>query len=462
MTDDGLFSEFPEVSTKQWKQKIQFDLDGADYNKTLVWESPEGINVKPFYNAEDVVANSIHINHPKSWSIAQHIYAGNEQMANKKALDVLQRGAESLVFTIPSEETAIETLLSDIDVSTTSLHFNFQFLSATYIEKLLAYLDNSSGECYLNIDPIGHLARTGNWYFNLKKDHEILDKIHLLTQNSKNISMLGVDVALYQNAGATMVQQLAYALAHGNEYLNHFQNVTSSKVERSICFNLAVGSNYFFEIAKIKTLRLLLKMLASEYNIEPECHIIAIPSKRNKTLYDYNVNMLRTTSECMSAILGGADTVCNLPYDSVYHKDNEFADRIARNQLLLLKEEVYFNQVENATEGAYYIESLTKQLAEKALTLFKSIEKNGGFLNQLKAHSIQKEIKESAQKEQERFNSGKEILVGTNKFINQEDSMKDSLELYPFVKINARKTLLIPIIEKRLAEELEQSRLKNE
>ena len=207
---------------------------------------------------------------------------------------------------------------------------------------------------------------------------------------------------------------------------------------------------------------MLWKTISSEYNINTDCQIFATPTKRNKTLYDYNTNMLRTTTECMSAILGGANTICNFPYDAIYHKDNEFGERIARNQLLILKHESYFDKVDNPADGAYYIETLTKQLAEKALELFKDIEANGGFLKQLKEGTIQRKIKESANKEQEQFDAGKEILLGSNKHPNPNDRMKHELELYPFVKTNQRKTLIEPIIEKRLSEKLEQERLKKE
>jgi methylmalonyl-CoA mutase len=225
---------------------------------------------------------------------------------------------------------------------------------------------------------------------------------------------------------------------------------------------VSVGTNYLFEIAKLRALRLLFKAVAKEYGHSPECHVIATPTKRNKTLYDYNVNMLRTTTECMSAILGGADSVANLAYDALYHKDNEFGDRIARNQLLVLKHESYFDKVSNPADGTYYIEELTRQLAEKALALFKDIEMNGGFLSQLKEGTIQRKIQESAFKEQELFDSGKEVLLGTNKYPNKNDRMAHDLELYPFVKIKPRKTLITPIIEKRLAEKSEMERLENE
>ena len=254
-----------------------------------------------------------------------------------------------------------------------------------------------------------------------------------------------------------MVQQLAYTLAHANEYFNRLQNYNTT-----ITINVAVGSNYFFEIAKLRALRILFNTLAKEYNPNINCHIIATPTKRNKTLYDYNVNMLRTTTECMSAILGNADGVANLAYDAIYHKDNEFGDRISRNQLLVLKNESYFDKVNNPSDGAYYIEELTQQLAEKALILFKDIEANGGFITQLIEGTIQRKIKESADKEQELFDNGKEVLLGTNKYPNKNDRMKNDLELYPFVKQNPRKTLITPIIEKRLAEKLEQERLATE
>lgn len=461
MSNTGLFSEFTGVSAKQWKQKIQVDLKGADYNDTLVWESLEGINVKPFYNKEDlktIPTCSLPKNH--NWSVAQTIYVGNDKKSNSKARDILEKGVDSLIFTIPNDTTDFEALLSGLDVEKIELYFYFEFLSLEPIKKLVGLLSDKKAKAHLNIDIIGHLTKEGNWYHHLEKDHKLL--IDLVSLGTSDISIVGVDASLYQNAGANMVQQLAYSLAHANEYLNHV--VTSSAVEKSftVTFKIAVGSNYFFEIAKIRALRWLWKSLASAYGIENECNILAVPSKRNKTLYDYNVNMLRTTSESMSAVLGGADAVCNLAYDAIYHKDNEFGERIARNQLLLLKEEGYFSRASQMAEGAYYIESLTNQLAEKALVLFKQIENAGGFFDALKKGTIQQKIRESAEKEQHLFDEGKIVSLGTNKYQNPEDRMKDDLELYPFVKQKARKTIIEPIIEKRLAEASEQKRLNDE
>ncbi|WP_053975541.1 methylmalonyl-CoA mutase subunit beta [Mangrovimonas xylaniphaga] len=445
------FNEFQEVSSKQWKQKIQVDLKGADYNDNLIWNTNEGIDVRPFYHLDEM---ELPFPNPSTqasqWTINQTIFVADEAKSNAKVKEVLNRGAESITFVIPSSGVDLNALMEGLLNSETTFHFTLQFCSDEFVKELKALLGNTPFA--IHIDIIGNLAKTGNWYRNLNSDIEAYKAIVAETNG------ITINMGLYQNAGANHIQELAYALAHANEYLNHLDNNPSIKAT----FQVSVGSNYFFEIAKLRALRLLWASLASEYNVDETCHIIATPTKRNKTLYDYNTNMLRTTTECMAAILGGADTVGNLAYDAIYHKDNEFGARIARNQLLVLKHESYFNKVNNPADGAYYIEQLTDQLADKALELFKDIEQQGGLLKQLKEGTIQRKIKESATKEQEALNKGELVLLGTNKHPNPEDRMKDELELYPFVKTNPVKTLLPPIVERRLAEALEQQRIKSE
>jgi methylmalonyl-CoA mutase len=449
-----LFKEFPDVSAKEWKQKIQVDLKGADYNETLIWNSNEGIDVKPFYHPETFQElDTIPLTQASTWTICQTIYVQDVHISNRIATDAINRGAESIKFIIPSKDISIDNLLDNVEPK--FIYFECLFLDVEFNERLANF--NSQSTIYCCIDIIGNLARSGNWYYNLKEDHSLCLKSII------SGSQFSVDTSLYQNAGANMVQQLAYTIAHCNEYLNYLdsEDYLAGK-NLTMVFNVSIGSNYFFEIAKLRALRVLITLLEDTYQCRIECNIFAIPTKRNKTLYDYNINMLRSTTECMSAILGGANTICNLPYDSIYHKNNEFGDRIARNQLLILKHESYLDMVNNPADGAYYIETLTLQLSEKALALFKDIEKQGGFLNQLKAGNIQRKIKESAEKEQQQFNDGELVLVGSNKQPNPEDKMKDNLELYPFVKTKPRKTLIEPIIERRLSEKLEQNRLNNE
>lgn len=453
MSTPNLFNQFEPISTKQWKQQIQFELKGLDYNETLVWESPEGIKVKPFYHNDETLSNISTVAPKKPFTIIQNIFVHDVRKSNVRALDTLQRGAESIRFTFENDSVSMEQLMQNLPLQNITYYFHLPFLSIDLVTTIHTFATKNNATVYTLIDPIGHLEKEGNWFENLEKDFEKLNAIASKT----SIPFLTISSGIYQNAGANIVQQLAYTLAHINEYFNRIP-----AINQPITVEISVGTNYFFEIAKLRALRILIKTLASAYDHNLECHIIATPTKRNKTVYDYNVNMLRTTTECMSAILGGADGVANLPYDALYHKDNEFGDRIARNQLLVLKHESYFDKVNNPADGAYYIESVTEQLAEKALELFKDIEKNGGLISQLIDGTIQRKINESAHKEQELFDSGKEVLLGTNKYPNKNDHMKNDLELYPFVKQNSRKTLIVPIIEKRLAEKIEQERLSQE
>jgi len=444
-----LFEDFNGVNPAEWKQQIQVDLKGADYNETLLWKTEEGITVKPFYTKEDRTNTKVNI--PKEgFNICQSIFINDEEKANTFAIDSLQRGASSIQF-LAKKEFDYKALLKGIDTESITIYFSLDFLSSDFVKDVSSFIN--SEKCYFNTDIIGHLASSGNWYSNLKSDHNQLEEI---ANNSQNT--ICVNASIYQNAGATITQQLAYALAHANEYLNHF----GSSVASNIHFYFAVGSNYFFEIAKLRAFRILWDSLLSEYNTQATAHIFAQPSLRNKTIYDYNVNMLRTTSECMSAILGGANTVSNNSYDKIFHQPNEFGERISRNQLLILQQESQLAEAQNIADGTYYIETITQQLAQKALEVFKQIEQGGGFLKQLKEGVIQRKIKESAKKEQDLFDSGKLVLLGTNKIQNEEDKMKNDLEVSPFLKIRNEKTLIQPIIQKRLAEKLEQERLENE
>ncbi|WP_348825543.1 methylmalonyl-CoA mutase subunit beta [Flavobacterium aestuarii] len=451
----NLFDDFSPVSAKLWKQKIQFELNGADYNKTLIWNSPEDIKVKPFYDKEDLVKKQSVSTKASEFKICQNIFVFDLEKSIEKALDTINRGAESLRFTIPSDNINIEKLLEKLPLENITVYFHFQFVSIDFVKRIDSIAKEKKAVFFCLLDPIGQLAKDGNWYPAQQKNN--FDTLNILSKETSSLSFISINSGLYQNAGANMVQQIAYSLAHANEYFNRVDHI-----DKPIVFQIAVGSNYFFEIAKLRAFRILFKSIAKEYNHGLDCHLLVTPTKRNKTIYDYNVNMLRTTTECMSAVLGGANAIANLPYDALYHKDNEFGDRIARNQLLILKNESYLDKVDNPADGSYYIESLTNQLAEKALLLFKDIEAKGGFLKQLNEGVIKRKIQESADAEQALFDSGKEILLGTNKYPNKNEKMKQDLELFPFVKIKPRKTLITPIIEKRLAEKLEQERLANE
>lgn len=450
-----LFNDFPAVSAKEWKQKIQVDLKGADYNESLLYKSDDSVDVKPFYHQESTDKTSMATN-PEKWEICEKVFLASEQAAIKHIVDILARGAESLWLIVPTEKTQLESVLKTIDLAQISVFIECLFLSSSFLKKTHSFLQQYPHQVAFGIDPIGHIAREGNWHKTEEADTQELEKIATETNTRP---FLSIDASLYQNAGANIPQQIAYAVAHAHEYLHLL-----SKKSTLPAFNfiVAIGGNYFFEIAKLKALRSVFKAVSKAYGLPGEMKILTQSSKRNKTLFDYNVNMLRTTTENMSAVLGGADQVCPTAYDEIFHKQNEFGNRIARNQLLILKNESYFESNTNAAKGSYYLETLSTQFSEKALDIFKTIEKGGGFISQLKDGTIQRKIKESALKEQEKFDQDNKILVGTNKYLNPEDRMKNELELYPFLKRKPRKTIIQPILEKRLAENLEHERLEKE
>jgi methylmalonyl-CoA mutase len=330
----SLFSEFDPISSKQWKQKIQFELKGEDYNDTLIWNSPENIKVKPFYNEEDLPDNLPINSNTNGFKIGQNIFVFDLEKSIERALESINRGADNIIFTIENEEIDVAKLLEKLPLETCEIYFNLNFISVEYISKIEAIAKSKNAKIYCNLDPIGQLAKDGNWFKTQEKDN--FETLNLISKQVSNSSIISINSSLYQNAGANIVQELAYSLAHANEYLNRI-----TTINQPIVFKISVGTNYFFEIAKLRAYRILFNSIAKEFNPYLDCHLVVTPTKRNKTIYDYNVNMLRTTTECMSAIIGGADTIANLPYDALYHKVNEFGDRIARNQLLILKNESY-------------------------------------------------------------------------------------------------------------------------
>ncbi|WP_410880065.1 methylmalonyl-CoA mutase family protein [Myroides sp. DW712] len=447
-----LFEPFYSIPSKQWKNKIQYELAGADYNTTLVWESLEGIKVRPFYHRDDRQSFTVDTK-TSQWSILQPIYVYDVDKSIQNALTSLQKGTEALYFTIPHTKINLQQLLLALPQQGVYF-FRFAFLEETYIKQVILWAKQQAYTIHVLVDPIHQLVTDGNWFHSLPQDFTILES---LIQTQPGIHLV-IDLKAYQNAGANTIQQIAYACSHLNEYFTRLV-----AIEQPIFIEVAIGANFFFEIAKLKALRLLVQLIGQEYpQHQVNIKIIAVPTKRNKTVYASTINQMRTITECLSAVLGGADYVGNFPYDALYRKDNFSSQQMARDQLLLLKKEGHLDWVDNPTDGTYYLDDLTKQLVEKALDIFKQIEKADGFITSIHEGTIQRKINESAAKEQALFQANQEVLVGINTLTTPQEQVQPQLELYPFVKQNPRKTLVVPLIERRLAELEEQKRLTAE
>lgn len=434
--DNSLFEDFNPVSEKEWKQKIQVDLKGKDYNSTMVTNTDEGIDIKPFYHRDTNV--DLNIPSPKQWYITEKV--DGRAIENLKTLQA--KGTEAFWVNIDKPEDFTKSLSA---------------IEAPIIVNLKSF-DNSKLEQNQNFhyafDPIHHLAKTGNW---IKSQSEDLSAHHSYIEQTNTLS---IDARLYHNSGGNITQQLAYSLAQLNTYLNKAQ-IAKGKKLKILVFS-AIGPNYFFEIAKLKALRLLVNSVCKAHKIEYDLKLISEPGNHHMSIYDYNVNMLRSTSECMSAILGGSDFIRNTYYDEIFKHKNNFSQRISRNQLLILKHESYFEKVENIADGTYYINYLTKALAEKSLDIFKDIEKSGGLIQQLFDGKIQQKIQDQFKSNLVKFENKELELVGVNQYENEEDQMKTQIEKEVFPSKKARKTLIKPIPIRRIAQELEKKRLSEE
>ncbi len=441
----NLFTQFPPVSTEEWMDKIKNDLKGADFDKKLVWRSKEGVDVNPFYREEDLEGLSYIDSLPgefpfvrgpgkstNDWLVRQDILVVNPAEANKKALHILNRGVNSLGFRFEREakfsKEFIATLLEGIFIESIELNFYPEGSALELLEAFRKVLDErgvkpAMVKGAIETDPLGRYMLKGKLCIPLQDGILYLKKLIEAGSDIDDFRLLRINGANFLNAGASVIQELGLTLSMANEYLASLTDtgLSSEDVASSICFTFGLGSNYFFEIAKIRAARLLWAVITQKYGVSEKSqrmNIHAITGEWNKTLYDPYVNLLRTQTEAMSASLGGVDSLTVTAFDSVYKEASDFSERIARNQQLLLKEESHFDKIVDPAAGSYYIENLTAMVAEKAWELFLEVENEGGFLKSLKTGLVQKRIENNAQKRDGYLAKGRERLLGTNIYPN--------------------------------------------
>jgi methylmalonyl-CoA mutase len=453
--DNKLFSEFPPVSTSQWEEKIKTDLKGADYEKKLIWKTDEGINVKPYYRAEDLEGleylSALPGEKPyvrgvkkdkNDWIIRQDIYTGDITEANQIALDVISRGADAVGLNVKeiTSHKQMQQLLQGIDITRTGINFmssrSYPLTLELFIYEIAHRgLEGTKIAGSLNFDAISYFLLHGDFYQSKQSN---LDEAEYLIQTIlkrlTGFHAITVNGHLFQNAGATLVQELAFSLASGNEYLADLtsKGLPVDRVAESLRFSFGIGSNYFMEIAKLRAARLLWAAIVEQYHPEnPESSRMFIHSTTslwNKTVYDPYVNLLRTTTEGMSAAIGNTDSMTILPFDFPYKDESEISRRIARNQQLILKEEAYLDKIIDPAAGSYYIENLTHSIAIHAWELFKVIEKKGGLIECIKTGFVQDEIERSCRKKDMDIAQRKIVILGTNQYTNPLEFMSQSIE----------------------------------
>ena len=440
---EKLFSEFQAPTTQEWLDKIEVDLKGADFQKRLVWRTNEGFNVQPFYRREDLkdlkAVDSLPGEFPfvrgnkkdnNLWFVRQDIKADDAKAANAKALDVLNKGVDSLGFQIAGKDVSKEfvaTLLDGILPQYVELNFKTcQRHCVELAEILVAYfkekaypLDELKGS--INFDPISKMMCKG------KDTSAALEFAKPLIEALKELpgyKCINVNSVQLNNAGAYIYQELGYALAWGAEYLNLLTEagVDATEAANRIKFNMGVSENYFMEIAKFRAARLLWAQIVKQY--EPKCdcacqmHVCAYTSEYNQTLFDSYVNLLRSQTETMSAALANVDSIVVTPFDKPYEQPTEFAERIARNQQLLLKEEAHFDKLVDVAGGSYTIEHLTDAIAREGWKLFLAVEEAGGFLAEVLKGNVTNAVNATNDKRHAAAATRREFILGTNQFPN--------------------------------------------
>ncbi|WP_420186534.1 methylmalonyl-CoA mutase small subunit [Bacteroides pyogenes] len=500
---EKLFSDFPSVSTEKWMEKVVADLKGADYEKKLVWKTNEGFKVKPFYRREDLedlkTTEALPGEFPylrgtkknnNEWLVRQEIRVESPKEANAKALDILNKGIDSLSFHLKAKELNaeyIETLLKDIQPECVEL--NFSTCQGHVVELaglLVAYFhrkdyDLTKLKGSVNYDFFNKMLTRG------KERGDIVQTAKALMEAIQPLPfyrVLNVNALSLNNAGAYISQELGYALAWGNEYMSQLTEagLPAAAVAKKIKFNFGISSNYFLEIAKFRAARMLWANIVSAYH--PEClrdcenkspdgecrcaskmAIHAETSTFNLTLFDAHVNLLRTQTEAMSAALGGVDSMTVVPFDKTYATPDEFSERLARNQQLLLKEESHFDKVIDPAAGSYYIENLTVSIAKQAWDLFLAVEEAGGFYAALKAGTVQAAVNESNKARHKAVAQRREILLGTNQFPNFNEKAGEKRPVEPKACCGGKETCekdVATLVFDRAASEFEALRLETE
>ena len=449
---EKLFAEFPPVPTEKWEEVIAVDLKGADYERKLVWRTPEGFNVRPYYRAENLEGLKFLASEPGEfpyvrgtrcdnvWRVHQSLTVKCPEAANAEALKLLDSGVDSLGFSLTKGLSAaeVETLLRDIHLPAVEVVFSGEGV-ADVVEPVLAKIEKEgwqeTASVHFVLDPIiNRLSLTGAFCSpGGEKCFKMLAGLVRRTAAMKGVRVVTVSGENFSNAGSTIVEELAFTLSAGHEYLVRLmdEGLTVDEAARKIRFSMGVTSNYFMEMAKFRAARMLWANIVKGYNPEKGCSCKlfahAVTSTWNQTVYDPYINMLRGTTEAMSAAIAGVHSLEVTPFNASFAEPDEFSKRIARNVELLLKHESHFDQVVDPAGGSYYIENLTQSIAAEAWKLFLELEEKGGYVAAFESGYVVERVDASAAAKDKSVAQRRITLLGANQYPNFTEVASDAV-----------------------------------
>lgn len=471
-----LKEDFTPPSYEEWKAKAEADLKGAPFEKKLLTKTYEGITLKPLYTKKDI-SNLPFVNSTPGfskyargskaagyisdhWQIAQSIPYGLAEDFNSAVKDDLARGLTTVLLPLDkatrfnldadyarvgevgkdgvsiSAYKSLSRALSGIELEKYPLYIEAGFSSLPIMLLFHSVLKNENRDFGklkggITSDPVEFLMEYGELPVALENIYdEIAETVNITMENNPLFKTIGVSTYYLNNSGASAVQEIAVALSAAVEYINALteRGIEVQTIVDQMKFKFGVGAFYFMEVAKLRAFKMLWNVVLNEYNADSEAFIHAKTTRFNQTKYDPYVNMLRTTTEAFSAVLGGVDILETNPFDEILGEPEEFGRRIARNTQIILSEESHLDKLIDPAGGSFYVESLTNEVAEKSWNLFKIIESEGGIIEALKNGFLQSELRNLVEKRKADISKRKSVLVGTNKYANPKET---KLEKHP-------------------------------
>ena len=449
-----LLEEFPPNTYEEWKAAAVELLKGAPFDKKMLTDTYEGITIQPIYRKEDA-ANLPHMGElpgqggargdnpagylAKSWQVSQELHFAKPEAFNKAAKNDLSRGQTELNIVLDNGITAglslcclsaLETALDGIDLAKTPVYLRAGADGLPFAALLLALskkrgVDPKSLSGCIESDPLASLAIAGKLPTSVATAYDDMAALTAYAEE-KGLALqtVGVQTHPYHDGGASSVQELAYAIATGADYLKALiaRGIPAAKAAARIRFAFSIGPNFFIEIAKFRAARILWAQVLEAFGVTGvPMYLHARTGEWNKTTLDAQVNILRGTTEAFSAVVAGVDSLHVSTYDELVREPDEQARRVARNTQVVLGEECELNRVIDPAGGSWAVEWLTDKLAQNAWTLFQEIEALGGFEKALLSGKVQEKVSAIAKAKAKDLGRRKAVLVGTNQFPNAKE-----------------------------------------
>jgi methylmalonyl-CoA mutase len=460
---------FPASSPEEWRAAADALLKGAPFDKVMRTATPEGITLEPIYRREVLDGLPLAAENPgqgsyvrgtsstgyraKAWDIAQELPYGDAASFNRALLSDLARGQNAVNVLLdlatmngrdPDTATSGEVgacglsiaCLADLQrafrhVLPQAVSFHFQSgccglaLEALFVAWLRrAKIDLATVRGGLHLDPMGTLAGSGKLPTSLE---QVFDEMATVAAYNAvhlpEFATAGASGLPYHCAGASATQELGAVLATGAAYLRAMQErgLDIESAAKQIRFTLSVGGNFFMELAKLRAARPLWANIVRAFGGSAEAAKIRVHARTglyNKTVHDPHVNMLRTTTEALSAVVAGVDSLCVGAFDECVRGPDEFSRRISRNTQIILQEECELTAVTDPAGGSWFVEWLTDQVARKSWEEFQTIEAEGGIATSLSNGAVQARIAATRKEREKGLAQRRVSLVGTNQYPN--------------------------------------------